>query len=126
MELPFNHNAGPMRFEQARFLKKVQTEAESFLWSFLWQRLRNRKLNGFKFRRQHPIDKYIADFYCHETKLIIEVDGEIHLNNDQIVYDKIRTEELESLGLRVIRFTNRQVLNKIDHVLQEISKNLMV
>ncbi len=122
MELPFNHNAGPTRFEQARFLKKVQTEAESFLW----QRLRNRKLNGFKFRRQHPIDKYIADFYCHETKLIIEVDGEIHLNNDQIVYDKIRTEELESLGLRVIRFTNRQVLDKIDHVLQEISKNLMV
>ncbi len=122
MEPPFNHNAGPTRFEQARFLKKVQTEAESFLW----QRLRNRKLNGFKFRRQHPIDKYIADFYCHETKLIIEVDGEIHLNNDQIVYDKIRTEELESLGLRVIRFTNRQVLDKIDHVLQEISKNLMV
>ena len=122
MELPFNHNAGPTRFEQARFLKKVQTEAESFLW----QRLRNRKLNGFKFRRQHPIDRYIADFYCHETKLIIEVDGEIHLNNDQIVYDKIRTEELESLGLRVIRFTNRQVLDKIDHVLQEISKNLMV
>jgi len=122
MELPFNHNAGPTRFEQARFLKKVQTEAESFLW----QRLRNRKLNGFKFRRQHPIDKYIADFYCHETKLIIEVDGEIHLNNDQIVYDKIRTEELESLGLRVIRFTNRQVLDKIDHVLQEISKNFIV
>jgi len=99
MELPFNHNAGPTRFEQARFLKKVQTEAESFLW----QRLRNRKLNGFKFRRQHPIDKYIADFYCHETKLIIEVDGEIHLNNHQIVYDKIDSQT-DKYWIRLIMF----------------------
>jgi very-short-patch-repair endonuclease len=116
MELPFNHDAGPKRFEQARFLKKVQTEAESVLW----ERLRNRKLGKLKFRRQHPIDKYIADFYCHELKLIVEVDGEIHQTKEQAEYDALRTNDLESLGLSVIRFTNDQVIHELDKVLEKI------
>ena len=121
MELPFNHDAGPKRFEQARFLKKVQTQAESLLW----QELRNRNLSGFKFRRQHPIGKYIADFYCHEAKLIIEVDGKIHLDKNQIEYDNNRTQDLEALGLRVIRFTNEEVINEIGKVLEKIKQNLV-
>jgi len=121
VELPFNHDAGPKRFEQARFLKKVQTQAESLLW----QELRNRNLSGFKFRRQHPIGKYIADFYCHEAKLIIEVDGKIHLDKNQIEYDNNRTQDLEALGLRVIRFTNEEVINEIGKVLEKIKQNLV-
>jgi len=120
MELPFNHNAGPKRFENARFLKKVQTEAEAALW----QRIRGKKLNGFKFRRQHPVDYYIVDFYCHEGKLVIEVDGEIHEQNDNRDYDKERTEDLIALGLTVIRFANEQVLQNIDLVLEEIKRHL--
>ena len=94
MELPFHHDAGPKRFENARFLKKVQTEAEAVLW----QRIRDRKLNGFKFRRQHPVDYYIVDFYCHESSLVIEVDGKIHEQNDSPDYDKNRTQDLNALG----------------------------
>jgi len=120
MELPFHHEAGPKRFENARFLKKVQTEAEAALW----ERLRGRKLNGFKFRRQHPIDCYIVDFYCHESMLVIEVDGKIHEQNDNPDYDKNRTQDLIALGLMVIRFTNEQVLQDIDLILEEIKRNL--
>ncbi len=120
MELPFHHDAGPKRFENARFLKKVQTEAEAVLW----ERLRGRKLSGFKFRRQHPVDNYIVDFYCHESRLVIEVDGKIHEQNDNPDYDKNRTQDLIALGLMVIRFTNEQVLQDIDLVLEEIKRNL--
>ena len=118
MELPFHYNA--KRFENARFLKKAQTEAEAALW----QRIRGKKLNGFKFRRQHPIDRYIVDFYCHDSGLVIEVDGKIHEQNDNLDYDKNRTEDLIALGLTVIRFTNEQVLQNIDLVLSEIKRHL--
>jgi very-short-patch-repair endonuclease len=120
MELPFNHNAGPKRFEDARFLKRVQTEAEAALW----ERIRNRHLNGSKMRRQHPIDRYIVDFYCHDSRLVIEVDGEIHEQNDNPDYDKNRTQDLIALGLTFIRFTNKQVLQNIDLVLAEIKRHL--
>ena len=120
MDLPFHHNATPRVFENARFLKQVQTKAEEALW----KRLRNRKLEGRKFRRQHPIEHYIVDFYCHESKLVIEVDGKIHELNDNPDYDKNRTQDLISFGLKVIRFTNEQVLNNIEVVLKEIKSNL--
>ena len=120
MELPFNHNAGPKRFQNARFLKKVQTEAEAALW----QRIRSKKLNGFKFRRQHPVAYYIVDFYCHECRLVIEVDGKIHEKKDNSDYDRIRTQDLMGLSTTVIRFTNEQVLQNIDLVLEEIKRHL--
>ncbi|MFM6613365.1 MAG: endonuclease domain-containing protein, partial [Dolichospermum sp.] len=78
----------------------------------LWQRLKNKQLLGFKFRRQQVIDRFIVDFYCHEIKLVIEVDGEIH--NYTQVEDAIREEFLESLGLRVVRFKNEDVLFRIE------------
>ena len=120
MELPFHNSAGPRRFENARFLRKVQTGAEAALW----QRIRSKKLNGFKFRRQHPVDYYIVDFYCHECRLVTEVDGRIHEQNDNPDYDKNRTEDLMALGLMVIRFTNEEVLQNIDLVLSEIKRHL--
>jgi very-short-patch-repair endonuclease len=86
----------------------------------LWQRLKNKQLLGFKFRRQQVIDRFIVDFYCHEIKLVIEVDGEIH--NYTQVEDAIRQEFLESLDLRVVRFKNEDVLLRIKGVLVEIGR----
>ena len=91
----------------------------------LWEALRNRKLHGYKFRRQHPISNFIADFYCHEFKLIVEVDGEYHNSVEQTQYDKGRTCELNKLKLKVIRFKNHEVLEDIDFVLAEIGAQLL-
>jgi very-short-patch-repair endonuclease len=85
----------------------------------LWSRLRNRQLNGFKIRRQHPIDRFIIDFYCDEAKLCIEVDGDSHA--EQIEYDQARTAYLNELGYAVIRFTNREVFSQCEGVLQQIA-----
>ena len=84
----------------------------------LWQRLRAFRLNGYKFRRQYSIDRFIVDFYCPGTGLIIEVDGEVH--RQQVEADQEREQVLAGLGFRVIRFTNAQVLGQTDQVLQQI------
>lgn len=120
MNLPFHHEAHQKVFENARFLKKVMTPAEETLW----QHLRDRKFKGYKFRRQHPLKSFIADFYCHTSKLIIEVDGGYHQAPEIKEYDHMRTKELEALGLKVIRFSNEQVLNEMESVFIEISRNL--
>ena len=88
----------------------------------LWDRLRNRNFNKLKFRRQHPIDRYIVDFICMEIKLVVEVDGEIHNNLKQKEYDRERTKDLEGYGLRVIRFSNEEVLDGVFKVLKDIGK----
>jgi very-short-patch-repair endonuclease len=110
------HATGKL-YEYARGMRKEPTIAEMFLWKFL----RNRKLDGLKFRRQHPLDKFIADFYCHEKKLVVEVDGGIHNDKEVRESDEGRTYELKELGIMVIRFTNDEVQHKIDWVLQTIS-----
>lgn len=110
----------PYQTEKARALRKKGTIAEKKLWSAL----RNRKLNQYKFRRQHPIGYYVVDFYCEESKLIIEIDGNIHDLEDNIEYDKNRQNELESIGYRFLRFKNDEVMNNIDNVLNDILKNL--
>jgi very-short-patch-repair endonuclease len=120
MELPFHENASWRIFENARSLKKVMTPSENLLW----QNLRNRKVSNHKFRRQHPISNYIVDFYCHEAKLVIEVDGGIHFINDNPEYDKFRTLQLEEIGLKVIRFRNEEVLDNMSKVLTKIRKHL--
>lgn len=84
----------------------------------LWQKLRNKQLLGLKFRRQHSIDRFIVDFYCAQANLIIEVDGSIHEYTQ--MEDAIRQEFLESLGFRVIRFRNEEVLNSVEGVLEKI------
>ncbi|QPH39497.1 endonuclease domain-containing protein [Pedobacter endophyticus] len=103
-------------FEFSRVLRKGSTDAEDILW----QALRRKQLDGFKFRRQHPVNKYIADFYCHDAKLIIEVDGEIHNQVENKECDQGRTYELEELGITVIRFTNEHVNTDLNAVLNEI------
>ncbi|MCX6243566.1 MAG: endonuclease domain-containing protein [Bacteroidetes bacterium] len=103
-------------FRSAHALRHQMTEAETVLW----EELKGRNLNGLKFRRQHPVNRYIADFYCHEKKLVIEVDGGIHEHNSVIEHDENRSAELERLGICVVRFTNDQVLNNIKSVINKI------
>ena len=102
----------------ARVLRKNMTDAERILW----QRLRNRQLGGFKFRRQKPIGPYIVDFACLEKKLIIEVDGGQHAS--KMSADTIRGEHLKRKGYRILRFWNHEVLKDTDSVLERILKDL--
>ena len=84
----------------------------------LWECLRNRQVGKAKFRRQHSIDKFIVDFYCGEVRLVVEVDGPIH--EYTVDEDAIRQEFLESLGFTVLRFTNDEVLNSVEYVIDQI------
>lgn len=102
--------------EFARKLRKNQTPAEEIFW----QVVRNRQFLNLKFRRQHQIESYIADFYCNELSLIIELDGEIHLNKEQAIKDNDRDEYLTSLGFITYRFTNDEIFNDIEKVLIKI------
>ena len=103
----------------ARNLRRQMTPAERALW----MRLRNNQLDGWHFRRQHPVGSFIVDFFCAKAKLVIEVDGPIH--RQQQTYDAERTSLLEHLkGYRVLRFTNDQVINDIENVLKEIRQAL--
>ncbi len=107
-------------FENARELRKNETEAEKILWNVL----RSRRCEGLKFRRQHPASQFILDFYCHEYFLGIEVDGSIHENEDAKQYDQNRAVELEDLGITILRFRNEDVLNNLTEVLQEIKNKI--
>ena len=98
-------------FSNARALREKPTHAESILWLYL----RKNSL-GYKFRRQHPISVYIADFYCHALKLIIEVDGGIHNKIDVQIHDHQRQKHLESEGISFLRFTNEDVETNIEKV----------
>lgn len=100
--------------QRAKELRQESTPAERILW----EHLRGRQLGGFKFRRQVPMGRFIADFYCAESKLIVELDGGIH--EHQIEADQQRTEEIESRGYRVIRFKNEQVEHNLVSVLNSI------
>jgi len=111
--------AKPDIFKKAKELRKSMTEAEIILW----KHLKNNKLNGLKFRRQHPLDIFIADFYCHQKKLIIELDGGIHDSLEQKEHDEGRTFELEEKGFKIIRFKNDEVLNNIEDVLSRIQSH---
>ena len=106
--------------EKTRTLRKNMTKQERLLWQFL----RKKNINGLKFRRQYPIGKYIVDFICNEKRLIIELDGGQHNENQNIVYDKERTKYLETKGFKVIRFWNLDIENNIEGVYQEILKHL--
>ena len=112
------YGAKKITFIRARNLRLTMTPAEMLLW----ERLRNNQLSGFRFKAQHPIECFIADFYCHKARLVVEVDGEIH--KEQIEYDKDRTAAIEKHDLKVIRFTNQQVENEIESVILEISQYL--
>ena len=102
----------------ARQMRCEPTPAEKKLW----EKVKNKQLLGFKFRRQHTIDRFIVDFYCGQARLIVEVDGSVHEYTQE--EDAIRQEYLESLELRVIRFTNSEVLNSVEMVVEQIAVEL--
>lgn len=106
--------------EQARHLRKRQTDAERKLWSLL----RNRNLAGVKFKRQFPIDKYILDFYSHEYKLCVEADGGQHYTDEGKEKDEIRTAALSELGIQVLRFSDREILLNSAGVCEVIQRTI--
>lgn len=107
--------AMPQTLKKAKLLRSKMTLAETILWS----KLKGKQFHELRFRRQHPINIYIVDFYCHSLKLVIELDGEIHKN--QIEYDNLRTKDLNMYGLKVVRFNNSEIENNIEKVLIQIS-----
>lgn len=111
------YNAAPGIFEKAKQLRNNMTAAEKKLWLQL-----NKNQLGVRFKPQHPINTFIADFYCHAHKLVIEVDGEIHAQQKE--YDAGRNFELERFGITVIRFTNEEVQNNIECVIDTIKQYL--
>ena len=101
-------------------LRKSATAAEAVLW----KHLQRRQISGKRFRRQHSFGRYIVDFYCPESRLIVELDGAAHYSITIDEYEAERTKYLEGLGLRVIRFENRELLDNLEAVLERIRQNL--
>jgi very-short-patch-repair endonuclease len=87
----------------------------------IWYYIRNKQFHGLKFRRQYGIGKYVVDFYCPSQKLALEIDGDSHYQQDEVIQDSIRQKYLEQLHIRIIRFTNKEVMNNIHGVLERIS-----
>ena len=121
-----NHDEGMWKgapsdsFSKAQLLRRNETKAEKLLW----EKLRNNQLEGLKFRRQHPVNIYIADFYCHKFKLIIELDGDYHNQEEQKQKDEVRTEVLRLNDLKIIRFKNEEVERDINQVLTTIKNKI--
>ena len=112
----FHYGAHPKLIKRARELRQCMTPAERALWRIL----RRKQLAGYYFRRQHPIKYYIVDFYCHSERLVVEVDGSIHLKPENKQYDARRTAVINRFGIDVLRFTNEQVLQSPQWVLSAI------
>jgi imidazole glycerol-phosphate synthase subunit HisF len=110
-----HQNASPKIFNNARKLRTRMTRAETLLW----EKLSGKQL-GYKFRRQHPVGNYIADFYCHQVKLILEVDGGYHHKQEQKEYDALRTKNLESVGIKVFRFSNEEFYERMENVMAQL------
>jgi 5-methyltetrahydrofolate--homocysteine methyltransferase/ATP-dependent helicase HrpA len=100
----------------SRKLKKDQTPGERKLWKYL----RKNQINNLRFTRQKPIGKYIADFYCHKLKLVIEIDGDRHFKNQVLEKDKTRDEYFNNQNLKVLRFNNYEVYKNIEGILKKI------
>jgi very-short-patch-repair endonuclease len=114
------YGASPVIIRAASILRKNTTLPEKILW----KKLRDRKLFKVKFRRQHPVDIFIVDFYCHEIRLVIEIDGEIHETDEVKEYDSSRQASLEQHGLTVIRFSNHEVKFNLETVIKSIMEKV--
>src|SRR3989338_3722195 len=106
--------------EKRRHLRKEQTDAERRLWD----QLRNKHMNGYKFFRQYGIGSYIADFYCPALKVVVEVDGGQHYSEDVKIYDDQRDNFFRTWGIRTIRFNNLDVLRNLEGVVENLQKEL--
>ena len=118
IEYPMYFGATPDVFKKAKELRKYETYAEKILWT----KLNRNQIFGLQFRRQHPIDRFIADFYCAKIKLVVEVDGSIHELPENLDYDIGRSEIMNDFGITVIRFSNEQIINEIDTTIKKIEK----
>jgi len=116
----FYYGGGKEIVKRARLLRTTLTPSENILWSHI----RKKRLSKMIFRRQHPIGPFIVDFYCHEAKLVIEIDGNIHDSQENKEHDENRTFELEKLGLKVIRFKNEAIKGNIMDVLEILQKEI--
>ncbi len=114
LEKDMYFGASAQTLKKAKLFRNNLTNAESLLW----ENLKGKQISGMRFRRQHPINIYIVDFYCHQAKLVIEIDGGNHKSQKE--YDKNRTLDLESYGLIVIRFFNSEVEKNLENVLKKI------
>ncbi|MFY9457874.1 MAG: endonuclease domain-containing protein [Candidatus Spechtbacterales bacterium] len=103
-----------------RILRRKGTPSEAIVW----KTLRDRRFNGYKFRRQYSVGKLVLDFYCPEAKLAVEIDGGSHLSEGSKEYDKIREEFVESCGITFLRFSNSEIYADIDKVLHKIQNTL--
>jgi len=110
------YSASPIIFQRAKELRNQLTDAERILWMHL-----RTKPKGYKFRRQHPAGNYILDFYCHALKLAIEADGGIHNEEKVQEADRKRQKDLESEGIYVIRFTNKEIMVNMESVVERIN-----
>lgn len=123
-QTPQYQTADPLYYDLLRQFaienRNHQTEAEMILW----KALRNNKV-GLHFRRQHIVGRYIADFACIKAMLIIEVDGGYHAQYQQIIDDYLRTEELERIGFKVLRFTNEEILKNLSYTLDKIYESII-
>lgn len=116
-DYPFYHGAIASLFKNARILKHESTESEQILW----KELKAKRFLGLKFRRQHPIDKFVVDFLCNEYKLIVDVDGGIH-NEESVKERDIKRENiLRELGWGIIRFSNEEIHYNISSVLEKLA-----
>jgi len=113
------YGAMPYLFKKAKELRLNPTEAEARLWVHI-----SRSQLGVRFKAQHPIAEFIADFYCHQHKLVIEVDGEIHNIDEQRKYDLMRTSIFNEYGIQEIRFTNEEIEKDIDAVIERIKEKI--
>jgi very-short-patch-repair endonuclease len=121
VEYPMYYGATPDIFRKAKELRRYETESEKRFWA----KLCRNQLIGLKFRRQHPINRFIVDFYCVKIKLVIEVDGNIHEIPENKVYDIGRSQILNDFGIKVIRFTNEEFIEDIEKVIKNIEKNVI-
>ena len=127
MSLSYDPRLRQVATKRCRELRKSQTNAEKIFW----EAVRNRKFAGLKFYRQYPIfydctgkeTFYIADFFCFEKKLVVEIDGKLH--DYQNKQDKMRTDIINLLGIEVIRFNNEEIENNLERVLEKIKKKLV-
>lgn len=108
--------ASPKTKKRAKALRRNETLSEKKLWEIV----RNGNINGLKFRRQHALANYIADFYCHELRLVIEIDGDIHDRNDVKMNDERRTARIMEFGVKVMRYKNEDVFFHSDYIVHDI------
>lgn len=117
MTILYNRSSEKQKRQQ---LRKNMTKAEIMLWD----KIRDRQLEGYRFRRQYSIANFVVDFYCPQFKLAIEIDGDSHFQKGIIEYDQARQKFIEAAGIKFLRFTNEDVYSNLDGVLEKIRQTL--